>query len=209
MTMKRARVAVLRIRIEGDGLGRRDVCVTDFVELQRLGRQVLERVDVDLVLELGDGAGTILVPILIRYWRCGSSSSSAIHSKCAANWSETSGRASGAARMSPREISISSARTDRDRLPGARLVKVAVHGDDARDLGRLAPTWQPQSDRPAVMRPTHDGAGKAAEIEIGPVHPLHRHAERAFRQARFRRRRFRDGQQRRTLVPGHALGCLR
>ena len=52
-----ARVAVLGVGIEGDRLGRVEIAEADFVELQRLAGDVLERVDVDLVLELGDRGG--------------------------------------------------------------------------------------------------------------------------------------------------------
>ena len=51
-----AGVAIVAIGIEGDGLGQREIAVADFVQRQRLGRQMIERVDVDLVLELGDRA---------------------------------------------------------------------------------------------------------------------------------------------------------
>ena len=47
-----AGVAVLVVRVERDRLVERQVADADLVEFERLGRQVLERVDVDLVLRL-------------------------------------------------------------------------------------------------------------------------------------------------------------
>ena len=52
--------------------------------------------------------GTVLVPIRARYERPGTSGSSLIQMTCAANWSETSGRADGLTRISPRARSTSS-----------------------------------------------------------------------------------------------------
>ena len=107
-----AGVAIFAIGIEGEGFGCREIAIADLVELERARRDVLERVDVDLVLERRDLTRRRTgLPPLIRYWRCGSISSSAIQRICAANWSATSGRSSGATSMSPREMSTSSART--------------------------------------------------------------------------------------------------
>ena len=57
----------LRIGVEGDRLAEGEVDLRDLVQRQRLGGQVLEGVDVDLVLDLGDRAApTVRVPILMR-----------------------------------------------------------------------------------------------------------------------------------------------
>ena len=117
-----ARVAVLVIGIEGDGLRRGDIAVADFVQMQGLAGQMVERVDVDLVLQFGDlDAGTVVVPIFRRYWRPGSISSSAIQSRCAANWSETSGRAARRAQnVAARDVDFVGQR-QRHGVAGARL----------------------------------------------------------------------------------------
>ena len=63
----------------------------DFVELEMLGRQVLLRVDVDLVLDLGDlradRARADLQPVRAP----GQQRVFASHNRCAANWSATCG----------------------------------------------------------------------------------------------------------------------
>ena len=65
----------------------------------------------------------------------------------------------------------------RHRLPLDRAGEIAAMGDDALDPRRLAGF----GDHDFVALPDRaggDGAGKAAEVEIGPVHVLHREAER-------------------------------
>ena len=89
--------------------------------------------------------------------------------------------------------------------PATASAQVAVHGDDARDLGGAAGF----GDRDGIARPdapARDGAGKAAEIQVGPVDPLHRHAERLVRQRGIDIHRLQMGQQRRALVPGRLRG---
>src|SRR6266704_2829736 len=51
---KAARVAVLLVGIEGDYLIEIEIAYADFVQMQRLRREMLERVDVDLVLRRRD-----------------------------------------------------------------------------------------------------------------------------------------------------------
>ena len=48
-----ARVAVLRIGVEGDRLGGRQIDHADLVQLQHLGSVVLKRVDIEAVFEIG------------------------------------------------------------------------------------------------------------------------------------------------------------
>ena len=103
-------------------------------------------------------AVVVLVPALRRYWRSGRSSSSSIQMIWAANWSVVCGTASTQARMSPRVISSSSARTsvtDRPADTSARspskvtmraTVEVRAEGATAILIpGRTAPeTTRPQ-----------------------------------------------------------------
>ena len=70
------------------------------------------------------------------------------------------------------------------RLAGPGLGQVAVIGDDAGDLG--FPARCRHGDR--IARPDDagsNGAGKAAEIQVGTVHPLHREAEGLFGRIAF------------------------
>ena len=52
--MKRAGVAVVRIRIEGHRHAGRQIAEPDLVEVERPVRQMRQRIDVDAVLERGD-----------------------------------------------------------------------------------------------------------------------------------------------------------
>ncbi len=58
--MKRAGLAILGVRVEGDGRRRREVAEPDLVQSERLRRDVLESVDVDLVLERRHAGGDVL-----------------------------------------------------------------------------------------------------------------------------------------------------
>ena len=49
-----ARVAIVEIGVEGDRHGRREIAEADFVEIELLGGQLVEIVDVETVLEFGD-----------------------------------------------------------------------------------------------------------------------------------------------------------
>ena len=49
-----AGVAIVGIGVEGDGHGGRDIAEADFVEIELFRRQLVEIVDVETVLELGD-----------------------------------------------------------------------------------------------------------------------------------------------------------
>ncbi len=49
-----AGIAILGVGIEGKRLRRRNVAITDFVQCQCLGSHMLERIDVDLVLQFGN-----------------------------------------------------------------------------------------------------------------------------------------------------------
>src|SRR5207253_6314722 len=66
--------------------------------------------------------------------------------------------------------------SERDRLPGRRLIEIAGRRNNACNLDRPA-GWK---ERKAVARAhasRHDGAAIAAELRARPVDPLHWHAE--------------------------------
>ena len=67
--------------------------------------------------------------------------------------------------------------------PAMASLQVAVHGDDAGDLRGLARGGD-QHVVADLDDAGGDGAGEAAEIEVGAVHPLHREAHRLRRRGR-------------------------
>ncbi|MNZ86426.1 hypothetical protein D3C78_1052450 [compost metagenome] len=90
------------------------------------------------------------------------------------------------------------------RLAAERLLLLAGHAEDAGDPALLAG----RQDADAVADAQAAGgdvAGETAEVEVRPVHPLHRHAERrAARPAVVQRGAFQMLQQAGALVPRHA-----
>ena len=124
-------------------------------------------------------AGTVRVPIFSQIGAAGNQRLLASsRSRWAANWSANSG---AALRMRP---ACRRARC-RSRRPGSgsprrrqrRAASVAVEGDDLLDPRRCGRTH----DLHRVARRDRaggDGAGKAAEIGVRAVDPLHREAER-------------------------------
>ena len=133
-------------------------------------------------------AGTVLAPIFSRYWRPGSISSSVIQrdvrGELVGDFRPRRGRRQDVA---ARHVDLVG-EGERHRFAGRAFVEVAVHGDDARDL-RGAARARDDDGVARLHAAAGDRAGEAAEIEIGAVHPLHRHAERLFRQSAIRRRR--------------------
>ena len=147
------------------------------------GRQVLERVDVDLVLgRRRSWPSTVRAPIFMQVAAAAAASaSSSIQTMVASNWSATSAGSSAATITSPRLMSISSASVERDRLAGDGLVEVAVERDDARDGARPARRQDAHARRPAGRAPPTMVPEKPRKSRFGPVDPLHRHAERLAR----------------------------
>ena len=122
-----AGVAVVGVGIERRSAGRGEVADADLVELERLGREVLEGVDVDLVLGLGD-RGADACARRSSSGRGGPAASAPRPSRraCASNWSATSAGASAAAdHVAARDVDLVGERQG-DRLAGDGLVEVAV-----------------------------------------------------------------------------------
>ena len=90
-----------------------------------------------------------------------------------------------------------------DRLAGFGAGDFAVGTPDRLDGGGAAAGHD--GDRVAGGNaPADDGAGKAAEVEIGTVDPLHRQAERRRAGVEgLRRCRLQALQQRLAVIPGH------
>ena len=148
------------------------------------------------------------VPIFSRYWRPGSISSSAIHSRCAANWSETSGRALRARQhIAARDIDFVG-QGQRDGIAGHALRRRSPSMVTMRVTVLVRPDLATATASPGLIAAAGDGAGEAAEIQIGPVDPLHRHAERLVGQRGIDIDGFQMRQQRRARVPGRLVALV-
>ena len=168
-----------RIRLEHDLAVGRDLGDADRVEPERRRREMLERVDVDLVFGLldgrGDGLGAELQPI--------AAARAAAPPPPSTRSSLRTGRRLRADRPRPRSRRRASNRprrrgsaspTGRRPLRRGRRPCVTI----ALDPRRSGPTAGSAPRRPAPSLPDAIWPGKAAEILVGPVDPLHRHPER-------------------------------
>ena len=173
-------------------------------------RQVLQRVDVDLVLERArPWRSRCAVPILSRYGRPGSIGSSAIQTIVASNWSATSAGGVGRREHDRRALmSISSARVRVIDWPATACAQVAVGGDDARDRGsRPEGSTRTRVARRARCR-RRSVPAKPRKSRLRAVDPLHRHAERRVAPASVSiATRLQMLQQRRPAIPGHVRRC--
>ena len=152
-------------------------------------------------------AVTCLVPILSQYGRPGSIGSSDIQTSAASNWSATPGRSDGAAMMSPRLQSISSASasvmawpaTARSRSPSIVTMRLTV-------LSR--PDGSTRTLSPRATDAAHDRAGEAAEVEVRAIHPLHRQAERPVPRLVLDVDGLEVPHQRRAVIPRRVVAAI-
>ncbi len=207
MRMKAPGVAVLGVGVEGDRLVERQVAHADLVQGQRLCGQVLERVDVDLVLGLGDGRRGLLRADLdpVRAAR---------EHRVVAHPDDGRLELVGHTRrgIGAREH-VAAAGVDlvfeRDGhgLTGDRARKVPAHGDHAGDAAfarrREDPHLVTGGDRAA-----HDRACEAAEVQVRAVDPLHRQPERRMRHVVLDRNSLEVTHQRRPVIPGHLRASI-
>ena len=198
--------AILGIGVVGDRHGRGDIGEADLVERQRLGGELVEIVDVDAVLELGHRRRRRARADLHEIGAAG-------QQRLGAHPDEMRGELIGdfrAARRgaparrrarcrSRRRASASPPRPPPLRPPRGRRLRIARHralpargGDD----DRVAAADDAAGDRP----------GEAAKIEMRPVDPLHRQAERRAAGGPLRLRRARDG---RRAAARHTRACAR
>jgi hypothetical protein len=90
-----------------------------------------------------------------------------------------------------------------DGVSGLGLGQVAFTRDDAQDRA-LAPRGLHADALAHGQAPARQRAGKAPEIEVRTVHPLHRKAQRGVVRARaVHRHRLEPAHERGALVPGH------
>ena len=139
-------------------------------------------------------AGTVLVPMRSEIGPARESAArSSIQIRCAANWSDTSGRALGLDQdVAARDVDLVGQR-EGDGVAGLRPLPARRHRSRSRATRELRPEAATTTASPLLIRPGRHGSGIAAEIEIGPVHPLHRKAERLAPVVALRRRPSRDG----------------
>ena len=199
-----ARIAVLGIRIERDRLIEREVADADLVQRERLRGEMLERVDVDLVLRLRDRrrddfrADLHPVRASRQHRLVGHPDDRDVELVRDPGWPV--GRREYVATA---HVDLVLER-DRDRLAGDRLLEIAVHRDDPRHPALAARGQHPQ----LLARhddTAHDGAREAAEVEIGSIHPLHRHPERPLLQLVLDLDGLEVSHQRRPVVPGRVV----
>mgnify|MGYP006970164533 CR=1 FL=1 len=79
------------IVVIGDRPLQRQLDSADFVQAQLGCALLFQRIDVDSVLNAGEGAGAVVVARLISYLRPGCMGCSAIHTRVASNWSPIRG----------------------------------------------------------------------------------------------------------------------
>ena len=176
-----AGVAILGVGIKGDRPVEFQFADADFVEVQLLGLHMFQSVDVDLVFQGQHGRGNGLRADLHQI------ASAAQHRLLA---HPNDGRleliadlgrcVGGADQVAARDVDFVGQR-QRHRLIRHRDSEIAVLGDDARHRGFLA--RRHHADSLTLPNETADQrAGEAAEIEVRPIHPLHRHPKRLLLQ---------------------------
>ena len=172
------------------------------VQAQRRRRQRLPRVHVDAVADALDGAGhaagTQLHEVVTARDKRGVVQPDYPGRERVRNPDR---RIGGRQHVAARYVDLA-VEHERDRVASLGRRQDAVHGDDALDLGVGAGGLHDHAV--AGPHPAADhGAGIAAEVEVGPVHPLHRHAERTGQRFLLHRDAFEILEQARSIIPRH------
>ena len=169
---------------------------------QCLGRQVLERVDVHLVLGFGDRRRSLLRADLDPVRSAGKHRLVAHPDDGGLELVGDTGQ-----RVGPREDVAAAGidlvgKRDRYRLAGDGTREIAAHrdhtGDAAFASGRQDPDLVPRAHRTA-----HDRAREAPEIKVRAVDPLHRKPERRPSDVILDLHGLEMPHQRRPVIPGH------
>ena len=196
--------AVVGIGVEGDRHGRCDVAEPDLVEVELLRRELVEIVDVEAVLELRDlgrhGARADLHQI-----------GAAGQHGVGAHPDQMRGELVGDLRPA-RRVGEHVAAGDIDLVFERQRHRVArfgafllLVGDQDRLDFRLLPRTGDDDRLAARDPPARDRAGEAAEIEMRPVDPLHRQAERRAAAILLDLDGFEPLQQMAALIPRRPL----
>ena len=171
-----AGVAVLLVGVEGDRAVHGDVAHADLVQLQPLGGEMLQSIDVDPVLRMGDRRGDGLRPDLQPVGPAGEHRLIAHpHDRRLELVGHPGGSIRGGDDVAAADVDLVGQR-QRDRLSRHGLVEIALMRDEP-----CHPAVPPRGlHADAITRPDgaarHD-AGEPAEIGMGPVDPLDGHAE--------------------------------
>ena len=204
---ERPELAVVGVRLERDRLVQVDVAVRHFVELEMLGRQVLLRVDVDLVLDFGDRradrARADLQPVRSPGQQRVFAEPQQVHRELVRDLRRAAGSGDDVAATDVQFVG----ERQHDRLAGGRDLEIAIGGDDARDA-RTTPRRQRDDVLSGPDRTRGDRAGETAEVLVRATHPLHRHAEAELRGFARHVHGFEMFEQRRTRVPRHRRRAL-
>ncbi|MND74614.1 hypothetical protein D3C80_662110 [compost metagenome] len=197
-----AGVAVVGVGIEGDRPVQVQVADADAVEFQGLGRQVLQAVHIDPVLEVGaahaDGAATDLHQV-----RAPGQHRLFVHPH--QGRLELVGhrrrRVGQGEHVAAADVDLVG-QGQGHRLAATRLLQLAGGAEDAADHALLA-GGQGTHALADANAAGGDVAAVATEVEVRPVHPLHRQAERRIAlQGFFQRHLFQVLEQARAGVPG-------
>ena len=205
---ERARLAVVVVGVEGDLAVELEVADPDLVELE-LGRgEVLARVDVELVLQRRDRRGgdlradphQVVAPAVHRVV-------GHPHDRRLELVGDAGRGLGGRDHVAAAGVDLVGER-ERHGLAGDRGVEVAVVGHDPLDPA--AAVARQHADLVAGAHgAAGDRAGEAAEVRARAAHPLHGHPERrALHAVEVDLDLLEVAQQRRPVVPGHALARL-
>ena len=202
-----AAVAIILVRIERQGLGQGEIAIADFVQRQGLARQMLQIVDIDFVLQRryrrrhrgGAQLEQILAAGQQRLIRHPQQMGRELVGDVGPRFRRRQ-------HVAARDIYFVG-QGQSDRVARHGFGKIAVMGDDAGDFRQPAGL----GDGDGVAGPdatAGNGAGKAAEIQIGPIDPLHRQPERLVGQGGVDVHGLQMRKQRRALVPGRLFALL-
>ena len=152
-------------------------------------------------------AGVQRLPMRARYCRPGSIASSSIQSRCAANWSVTSGRSASGASTSPRATSTSSARQIVTASPAAAACS-SPSGPRMRATRLCRPDAATTTPSPTAIAAARRRCRRSRGNPDSGGSPTAPGSGRACRPRRGRRpRSSRCAQQRRAAIPGRVAAA--
>ena len=195
--------AVVHVGVEGDGFVQMQGTHADFVELKTGGGKLFQRVDIDLVANRADFGVDRAGPCFQQIAAAGQEGFVRHPDDRGFKLVGHAGRGVDRGNyVAARDVDFVG-QGKRDGLADHSLVEVAIGGDDARH-GAFAPRGLNADALARADEASGDRPGKAAKIEIGPVDPLHRQAERrALHAVGVDFHRFEIIHQIRAAIPGH------
>ena len=141
---------IVGVRIEGDRRGRRQIAKAHLIEAQGSRRHLAQRIHVEPVLQLGHRDGNRARSVLQKVRAAGQQLFLAHPDDVGGELVGDFGPAFGIAQhIAARDVEFIG-KDQSHRFARARRVKIAVGGDDARNLRRSCPKPRPRSRRPAL-----------------------------------------------------------